>query len=62
MDKSIVETIIGRLLTDPDNDEDDLNNSVNALSIFQLQENVDEGESVNSKWYLILVGSFYSSL
>ena len=32
--KSIVETIIGRLLIDPDSDEDDLNNAVNALSIF----------------------------
>jgi hypothetical protein len=36
-------------LIDPDNDEDDLSNSVNALSIFQLQENVHEGENVNSK-------------
>ena len=32
VDKSIVETIIGRLLIDPDSDEDDLNNVVNALS------------------------------
>ena len=55
--KSIVETIIGRLLIDPDSDEDDLNNAVNALSIFQLQENADEGENVNSKQYLISVGN-----
>jgi hypothetical protein len=55
---SIVETIIGRLLIDPDSDEDDLKSAVNALSIFQLQVNADEGEIVNSKWYLILVGNF----
>ena len=58
MDKSIVETIIGRLLTDPDSDEDNLNNTVNALSIFQLQGNVDKGENINSKQYLISVGNF----
>ena len=57
VDKSIVETIIGRLLIDLDSDEDDLNNAVNALSIFKLQENADEGENVNSKWYLISVGN-----
>ena len=57
VDKSIVETIIGRLLIDLDSDEHDLNNAVHALSIFQLQENADEGESVNSKWYLISVGN-----
>ena len=57
VDKSIVETIIFRLLIDPDSDEDDLNNAVNALSIFQLQENADEGENVNSKQYLISVGN-----
>ena len=38
VDISIFETIIGRLLIDLDSDEDDLNNAVNALSIFQLQE------------------------
>ena len=53
VDKSIVETIIGRLLIDPDSDEDDLNNVVNALSIFQLQEIAYEGENVNSQQYLI---------
>ena len=58
VDKSMVETIIGRLLIDPVSDEDDLNNAVNALSIFQLQENTDEGENVNCKQYLILVGNF----
>jgi hypothetical protein len=57
-DKSIVETIIGRLLIDIDSDEDDLNNAVNALSIFQLQENDDEGENINSNQYLISVGNF----
>ena len=57
VDKSIVETIIGRLLIDLDSDEHDLNNAVNALSIFQLQENADEGENVISKWYLISVGN-----
>ena len=56
VDKSIVETIIGRLLIDLDSDEDDLNNAVNALSIFQLQENADEGENINSQQYLISVG------
>ena len=30
VDKSIVESIIGRLLTDLDSDEDDLNNAVHA--------------------------------
>ena len=45
-------------MIDPDSDEDDLNNAVNALSIFQLQENTDEGENVNCKQYLISVGSF----
>ena len=30
VDKSLVETIIGSLLIDPDSDEDDLNNAVNA--------------------------------
>jgi hypothetical protein len=55
VDKSIVETIIGRLLIDLDSDEDDLNNVVNALSIFLLQENADEGENINSKRYLISV-------
>jgi hypothetical protein len=49
VDKSIVETIIGRLLIHLDSDEDDLNNAVNALIIFQLQENTDEEENVNSK-------------
>jgi hypothetical protein len=34
IDKSIVEIIICRLLIDPDSDEDDMNNAVNALSIF----------------------------
>ena len=58
VDKSMVETIIGRLLIDPVSDEDDLNNAVNALSIFQLQENTDEGENVNCKQYLISVGDF----
>jgi hypothetical protein len=58
VDKSNVETIIGRLLIGPDSDEDDLNNAVNALSIFQIQENSDEGENINSKWYLISVGKF----
>ena len=57
VDKSIVETIIGRLLIDLDSDEHDLNNAVHALSIFQLQENADEGENVNSKQYLISVGN-----
>ena len=38
VDKSIVETIIGRLLIDPDSDEDDWSNSVNAFKYFQLQE------------------------
>ena len=57
VDKTIVETIIGRLLIDLDSDEDDLNNAVNALSIFQLQENADEGENVNSKQYLISDGN-----
>jgi hypothetical protein len=57
VDKSIVETMIGRLLIDPDSDEDDLNNADHALSIFQLQENTDEGENVKSKWYLIIVGN-----
>ena len=56
VDKTIVETIIGRLLIDLDSDEDDLNNAVNALSIFQLQENADEGENINSQQYLISVG------
>ena len=58
VDKSIIETMIGRLLIDPDSDGDALNNAVNALSIFQLQENTDEGENVNSKRYLISVGNF----
>ena len=58
VDKSIIETMIGRLLIDPDSDGDALNNAVNALSIFQLQENTDEGENVNCKQYLILVGNF----
>ena len=49
VDKSIVETIIGRLLIDPDSNEDDLNYAVNALSIFKLQENTDEGENVSSE-------------
>ena len=38
VDKSIVETIIGRLLIDPDSDEDDLNNAINALSIFKYRK------------------------
>ena len=54
VDKSIVETIIGRLLIDPDSDEDDLNNAVNAFSIFHLQENAVQVEDDNSKQYLIL--------
>jgi hypothetical protein len=58
VEKTIVETIFGRLLIDLDSDEHDLNNAVHALSIFQLQENADEGENVNSKWYLISVGNF----
>ena len=37
---------------------DNLINTVNALSIFQLKENADEGENINSKWYLISVGNF----
>ena len=49
VDKSIIETMIGRLLIDPDSDGDALNNAVNALSIFQLQENTDEGENVSSE-------------
>ena len=49
VDDSIVETIIGRLLIDPDSNEDDLNYAVNALSIFKLQENTDEGENVSSE-------------
>jgi hypothetical protein len=48
VDKSIVETNIVRLFIDLDSDEDDLNNAVNALSIFQLQGNADEGENINS--------------
>ena len=58
VDTSIVKTIIGNLLIDPERDEDDLNNAINALSIFQLQENADEDEDVNSKQYLISVGNF----
>jgi hypothetical protein len=58
VDKSIVETIIGRLLIDPDSDEDDLNNTVNALSNFSTTGNTDEGEDDNSKQYLISVGNF----
>ena len=58
VDTSIVKTIIGNLLIDPDSDEDDLNNPINALSIFQLQKNADEDEGVNSKQYLISVGNF----
>ena len=57
VDKSNVETIIGSLLIDPDSDEDEWNNTVNLLSIFQLQENADE-EDINSKRYLNLVGNF----
>ena len=37
VDKSIIETIIGRLLNDLESDEDDLNNAVNALSIFNYR-------------------------
>jgi hypothetical protein len=63
VDKSIVENIIGRILIDLDSDEHDLNNAVQALSIFQLQDNADEEGNVNSKSYLNLVGNFfYSSL
>ena len=62
LDKSIVEIIIGRLLDNLDSGVDNLINTVNALSIFQLKENADEGENVNSKQYLILVGIYYSSL
>ena len=58
VDKLIVEIIIGKLLIDPDTDEDDLNNAANALSISQLQGNTDEGENVHFKQYLILVRNF----
>ena len=58
LDKSIVEIIIGRLLDNLDSGVDNLINTVNALSIFQLKENADEGENVNSKWYLISFGTF----
>ena len=58
VDMSIVKTIFGSLLIDPDSDEDDLNNADNALHIFQLQDNADEEEDVNSKHNLISVGKF----
>jgi hypothetical protein len=48
-DMSIVKTIFGSLLIEPDSDEDDLNTAVNTLCIFQLQDNADEEEDVNSK-------------
>ena len=38
VDKLIVEIIIGKLLIDPDSDEDDLNNAINALSIFKYRK------------------------
>ena len=62
VDKSIVETIIGRLLIDLDSDEDDLNNAVNALSIFQLQEMLMKERILtpSSTWSWLEI--FYSSL
>jgi hypothetical protein len=51
IDKSIVETIIVRLLLDADNNEDVLNSENVAISMFQDEENEDV--DANSEIYMI---------
>jgi hypothetical protein len=50
VNKSIVETIIGTMLIDPDDDDENINNRETALQDFQLQEDDDDG---NVERYLI---------
>ena len=57
VDKNIVEIIIGKLLIDPDIDEDDLNTRQAVLKIFSLQQvDHDDGEqNVNDERYLVSI-------
>jgi hypothetical protein len=52
-----VDTLIGKLLIDPDTDDTDLNDLISALRIFELQEenNGDGGENVEAEIYLISI-------
>jgi hypothetical protein len=57
VNRGIVDTLIGKLLIDPDTDDTDLNNPISALRIFELQEenNGDGGENVAAEMYLISI-------
>ena len=57
VDKKIVERIIGDMLLDVDSDDDNLNSTVVALRIFQLQEEDENSDEVdpNSERYLVAV-------
>jgi hypothetical protein len=59
VNRGIVDTLIGKLLIDPDTDDTDLNNPITALQIFKLQgeNNGDEGEKVEAKIYLISINN-----
>ena len=56
VDKKIIERIIGDMLLDVDSDDENLNSSMVALLIFQLQEDdYCEGVDPNSGRYLVVV-------
>ena len=57
VDKKIVERIIGDMLLDVDSDDDNLNSTIVALRIFQLQEEDENSDEVdpNSERYLVAV-------
>ena len=62
VDKSIIETIIGRLLNDLESDEDDLNNAVNALSIFNYRNILMKERMLTPSSTWSPLGINYSSL
>ena len=59
IDKKIVEKIIAELLLDTDSDDENLNSNVMALKIFQLQEEDESNDEVNSnsERYLVSVAN-----
>jgi len=63
VDKKIVEIIIGDMLLDVDSDDDNLNSTVVALRIFQLQEEDANSDEVgpNYERYLVAVPNLLQS-
>jgi hypothetical protein len=59
VNSGIVDTLIGKLLIDPDTDDTDLNNPISALQIFKLQEesNGDGCENVEAEIYLMSINN-----